>query len=129
MIKAVINLSHITNPTNFYKVRTNTISKVLAVTEHKNIIINSGTEDALVFIVKYLNYYETDEEIQPPEHPLMENIELKDMFELEEHIFQDLLDIKHIVFLGQLIKIAEELDMPLLLKKLAAIIAYNMQIE
>jgi hypothetical protein len=114
------SIVHISNPTAIYKVYLNT----------DKIVVESGTEDALVFVVKYINYYNTEDEIPPPEHPLLDNIELKDLFELEAHIFGDLLEVpiteKNKMFIKALMQIAIELNIKTLLKKLAAILAYNM---
>jgi hypothetical protein len=126
IIMNYIELSHISNSKNFYKVGVNSANKTNLKLKETN-VIQSGSEEALIFIVKYLNCYENDNEISPPEQPLIENIELKDLFEFEEHIFENLMDFAKIHLLSNIIKIAEELNMKMLLQKLAAIIAYNMQ--
>lgn len=114
------NIIHISNPTAIYKVHL----------DANNITVKSGTEDALIFVVKYINYYNDKDEVPPPEHPLLDNIELKDIFELESHIFGDLLEVpiseKNKMFIKELLQIAAELNIISLLKKLSAILAYNM---
>lgn len=133
-----LKLTHISNQDNTYKVN---INSIMYSTVLKNIVIsndcnnkhcvNFGSEEALIFIVKYLNYYDNDvEEISPPDYPLNDGMKLKDIFELEEHIFNDLIyeinTNEKKLFLNHLIKIAEELKINNLIKKLAAILAYNM---
>jgi len=122
-MNTVIQIAHCTKPTHYYKISTRV---PLCITQKQ--IIQSGTSEALVFIIKYLNCYDTDDEISAPEYPLLENIELKDLFELEQHIFADTLHLQNITFVGDLLAIAQELQARVLVQKLAAITAYNMQL-
>lgn len=122
---------------NVYKVSIKALGKStvldLYYTECDNVntkphVVNYGTEDALIFVVKYLNYYNETEEILAPEQPLLD-MTIKDIFELEEHIFGSLLaldtDIKR-TSVGSLLAVADGLHVTALTNKLAAIVAYNM---
>lgn len=130
-----ILLYHCTNKEKLYKISSKSVNKsnILndAFLDNSKICIKSGSEDALVFIIKYINYYETDDEIMPPDCPLAENLNLKDIFELEDHIFGDLLYLidtkKKKMFIKDMAEISQELNLDNLLKKIAAILAYNMQ--
>lgn len=111
-------------------------TKICEENQHKFIhTINSGTEDALIFVVKYLNFYKDKSEIPSPEHPLPENISLIDLFEYEQNIFGDLLnDISdkletNMSFVSELIKISHELQLDLLLNKLSAIMCFYMYLD
>lgn len=126
-MSTVIKLAHCTNPTNYYKVGVNAATKTNLKISEIN-VVQMGTVETLIFVTNYLNYYENNEEICAPEFPLIENIELKDLFELEQDIFEDLLNLDKKEFLSHLLDVATELNMIILLKKVAAIIAYNMQL-
>lgn len=121
-MNTVMQVSHCTKPMLYYKISTRVS---LHITQKQ--IIQSGSVEALVFVIKYLNCYDTDDEISAPEYPLIENIELKDLFELEEHIFSDILHLDNKILMGDLLCIAQELQATILIQKLSAIIAYNMQ--
>lgn len=96
----------------------------------EKIIITKGNQDALIFIIKYLNFYSTIEEVPIYDHPLPENVALAELFELEQIIFGDLLNMTNldqkIVFVKNLIDIAEELDLNVLFEKLSCILCYYM---
>ena len=98
--------------------------------QSKPFVINNGDDNALIFIVKYLNFYKDIDEIPPPEHPLL-NIPLNELFDIEQHIFGDLLIIsnidKKINIIKNLVEISEELQLEILLDKLAAISCFYMQ--
>jgi len=92
-----------------------------------SITIKSGSNDAVIFIVKYLNYYANHVEIRPPDYPLSDNTNLHELFEHEEHIFGNLLDIDtQLQTLRDILNVAEELDIDSLIKKLSAILCFFM---
>lgn len=93
----------------------------------KDIIIKSGSNDAVIFVVKYLNYYANHVEVRPPDYPLPENTNLHELFEHEEHIFGDLLDIDtKLHLLRDILMVADELNIDSLIKKISAILCYFM---
>lgn len=121
-VKALDKSIILTNIYNNYKNDTNLTSKTY---------INSGDNESLVFVVKYLNFYKDKDEVPPPEHPIPDNMTLIDIFETEVHIFGDLLNLvlidKNIPLLKNIINICEELQINVLLMKLSAIACYYMQ--
>lgn len=136
-IKKSIPLCHISNKNKTYLVNQKAInkSKSLKIFDDVNncvFTVRSGNEDAMIFIVKYLNYYKDIEEIPAPEFPLPENISLLEIFEDESHIFDDLLIFdktnpdcnKKQDFIQNLLQIAEELQIDILFDKLSAILCY-----
>lgn len=122
-----VNLAHISNPSLVYKVNIYAEKKSNILSKNKLNIIKSGDTSALIFVIKYLNFYESEVEMCAPEFPLIENIDLKDLFEQETFIFEELLISDNKEMLYNVVKIADELNMEILLKKLAAIFAHNMQ--
>lgn len=93
----------------------------------KPIIVKSGSNDAVIFVVKYLNYYANHTEIKPPDYPLADNTNLHELFEHEEHIFGNLLDIDtQLQSLQNILYVAEELDIDSLIKKISAILCFFM---
>lgn len=123
-----IRIKHLDNSI-IYKVNNNAV-KIAKRIDPTNInIINIGSEKSMIFIIKYLNYYSTNEEIIAPEKP-SEIQSLIELFELEVNIFGELLNIHNIeqnkYFVNELINIALKLDMPILVDKLHDIMAYYM---
>lgn len=91
------------------------------------ITIKSGSNDAVIFVVKYLNYYAKHVEIKPPDYPLADNTNLHELFEHEEHIFGNLLDIDtQLHHLQDILTVAEELGVDSLIKKISAILCFFM---
>lgn len=95
-----------------------------------NIEVKEGTEESLLFVFKYLQFYENQIEITNPEHPLI-NTPLKELFEFEKVIFGNLLIVtsieetkEKIKYIKNLIDTAAYLGMEILLKKLSAIMAF-----
>lgn len=123
-------LQHIKS-SNIYKVNNNAIKLSLMFNLNKTITLDNVSNDAVIFIVKYLNFYSVNEELPPPEHPLLDDISLIDIFELESHIFGDILFTtnikKNISFINDIVKIATILKMEFLSLKLAAIMCYYTQ--
>jgi hypothetical protein len=125
------HLYHKSNPKNSYKIKieaskmSDLLNKLL-IDKIYTYCVSSGTEDTLIFIIKYLNHYSTIDEVSPPEQPLIENMTLRELFELEEGIFDTLLNtIDNFQIISNLTKIAEELNMKILTSKLASIICYH----
>jgi hypothetical protein len=136
-------LSHKSNKDKKYKLNTAALSKSSTLMqiynnmskfalEQKIIYITEGNESTLIFIVKYLNFYAEIIEIPAPDYPMLEDVKLKDLFDdIEHNIFDDLLQLdsqyeKNLMFMKNLLKIAEALNMEILLKKITTIIAYYM---
>jgi hypothetical protein len=95
--------------------------------------IESGDNKALIFVVKYINFYSQTIEIPSPEHPLMENVNIADIFELEINIFEEFIHItdpdvfdEKSKIINEIMDIAEELEMEILSDKMAAITSYYM---
>lgn len=97
-------------------------------------IVESGTYDALLFITKYIKFYTNNKELDAPEYPLEEHINA--IFKQEEDIMLPLLELenetkesilKKLVFAKDIAHIAEELNMSILFKKMAAIISHYIQ--
>jgi bifunctional N-acetylglucosamine-1-phosphate-uridyltransferase/glucosamine-1-phosphate-acetyltransferase GlmU-like protein len=94
---------------------------------NKSITIKSGSNDAVIFVVKYLNYYANHVLIRPPDYPLAENTNLHELFEHEEHIFGNLLDIDtKLHLLRDILMVADELNIDSLIKKISAILCFFM---
>jgi len=92
-----------------------------------SITIKSGSNDAVIFVVKYLNYYANNVEVRPPDYPLADNTNLHELFEHEEHIFGNLLDIDtQLQTLCNILNVAEELNIDSLIKKISAILCFFM---
>lgn len=110
-----------------YKLTLNAFNKVNKFKEEA--VLEVGSEDAMVFVVNYLNYYADIEEIPAPEHPLSDDIKI--LFDLEQHIFGSLLNkdniVEKIAFVNDIANIAEYLEMKILMKKCCAILAYYFQ--
>lgn len=113
-----------------YNIDINAITQSRVLLQHnknKSIIVKSGSNDAVIFVVKYLNYYANHVEIKPPEYPLADNTNLHELFEGELHIFGILLDIDaKMQDLKNILNVAEELEIDSLIKKISAIICFFM---
>jgi hypothetical protein len=93
----------------------------------KPITITTGSNDAVIFVVKYLNYYANHMEVRPPDYPLADNTNLHELFEDEEHIFGNLLDIDtSLQSIKDILNVAEALNIDSLIKKLSAILCFFM---
>jgi hypothetical protein len=97
------------------------------------ITVKCGNEDALIFIIKYLNTYKNEEEAPAPPSPLPDAMHLDDVFANERHIFEKLLIIdsstdinKKIKEIAPMLAITTELKLDILHNKLAAIISKYM---
>jgi len=95
------------------------------------VIVETGDDEALIFVVKYLNKYKDKDEIAAPEHPLLENVNLDELFEYENDTFGQFLQLdnieKNIIPIKNVIRIAEELQIKTLVDKLSAILCYYLQ--
>ncbi|MGL5934887.1 MAG: hypothetical protein ACRCZI_04615 [Cetobacterium sp.] len=95
------------------------------------IYTHCGNYDSLVFVVKYLNTYKDSEEMPAPEQPLLDNVEIDDIFEYEMHIFGDLLYFDNISdninTVANILKVSKELGLQTLYKKMCAISAIYVQ--
>ena len=119
---------HINNKDNKYKIVDNPLIKVT-----DTICIKDASEEALLFIIDYINYNKCNNELQAPECPL-EEIDLPSIFECERQIFGDILNIecpaydlrKKLLFIKDVLHISAILDIPILQKKINAILAYYM---
>ena len=117
------------------------VFNVLQNDEARNLgyIVCTGDNKALSFIVDYLNFYKLEntyessiDEIPPPEIPLPENTNLIDIFEFEIVfdclIKDDITFSEKKDFINNIINIAEELEMDILIDKLSAIVSYYMKL-
>lgn len=88
--------------------------------------VNSGDKESLMFVVKYLNTYANIDEIDPPEQPMVDNMDIMDIFESEVNIFGESLDISKVEeslpLITNVLKIAEELKLEKLYKKTNALL-------
>ena len=95
------------------------------------VVVETGDDEALIFVVKYLNKYKDKDEIAAPEHPLLENVNLDELFEYENDTFGQFLQLdnieKNITPIKNVIRIAEELQIKTLVDKLSAILCYYLQ--
>lgn len=113
-----------------YKIDINSVKQSNVLRQNKDykpVTVKSGSNNAVIFVVKYLNYYSNHTEINPPEHPLSDNTNLHDLFEREAHIFGDLLDIDiQMQYLKDILSVAEELGVESLVQKISAILCFFM---
>jgi|SRR6185436_14251751 len=95
-------------------------------------------EKAFIFILKYMNEYGNKDEVLPPEQPLLPDTKICELFGTELEIFDEIVsDIDDITvksdlmlkmkFIVDMIHIAKALNLPILLDKLYAIMAYCIQ--
>jgi hypothetical protein len=94
--------------------------------------ISIGTIEAFTFVLNYINFYGDQDEIPAPEIPLIENMDLKDLFEDEIDIFGELLILdknvmQKIQFIDDIIELTVLMKLDILHDKLAAIVAYFIQ--
>jgi hypothetical protein len=116
-----------------YQIHNNSIQRYFS--KDSALTIYRGSVDALEFIVEYLDFYKEVpdqvvdiKEIPAPEIPLPENVNLVELFEYEP-VFSKLTHgdfPQNKKFINDIINIAEELKMPILIDKISAIIAYYM---
>lgn len=124
-------VTHITNSKKFYEIKN--IKDIFYVFDNienpGKIIVKSGSEDAMIFVVDYLNIYDNRPMIAPPEYPLLD-MGINDIFEEEQHIFKDFFESplppSKKVFLSNVLNISEELCVGTLVGKIAAIFNYDM---
>jgi hypothetical protein len=93
---------------------------------NKEIEIKSGNKESLLFVIKYVNYY-SDKIDESPEHPILQDMKLEDLFENELHLFKDLFptdleNAKRLTYIKNITSISEELNLTILLDKLAVIL-------
>lgn len=95
------------------------------------IIIKNGTSKDLKFIIQYLDFYKDKVELDAPEYPLSDSLELKDLFEDEYAIFGDIIEsvgsngaTSTLDCLAELLQLANYCSMRKLLDKLSAIFAF-----
>ena len=118
-----------------YKVNSEAFKKLSKmVLNSSRVNVKSGTEDALIFVIKYINTYSEKFEIPAPDFPLTEDSPLTEIFEYETHIFGDLLNISDkqnlqtkLNFITEIVNIAEELGLEILFNKVSAIVCVYIQ--
>lgn len=139
-----IGLYHVSNKESIYSVDKKAAMKspvlsdlckpmIANVKSIQRCIIN-GDERSMIIIIKYLNFYKDSDEANPPEHPLLENISINELFEFEGYIFNELLnellvddEDTQVDKINKLYSIADELQLEIFKKKIAAITCYLMQ--
>lgn len=92
------------------------------------ICVTSGTHEAYMFIIQYMDFYKNKSELEEPPQPL-EKSSLIEIFKEEKLIFGDLLEIKKFTKkeyreLSDIIYMANYMSMKKLLYKICAILAY-----
>ena len=138
-IKEHIYISHKNDPDTKYEISIGNIKKSkfletavyldsTIINSEKSIIINEGSLPEFNFIIRYLDFYENCDEIDPPEHPLVKDKLIHEIFEFEYVVFKDIIDMENfnerILLLRNILYLANYMEMEKFYKKIAAILAY-----
>jgi hypothetical protein len=102
------------------------------INSHTPITIMEGDLPEFTFIMRYLDFYKSLPEIEPPEHPLPRDKPINEIFEFEYVIFKEILesdDIEaNIILMANVIYLANYLEMEKFYIKACAILAYKIQL-